>query len=63
MLLNILTQGADPEDLEEDPDYNSRLAKLLLGITDAQVLRTKINSLSRLFRMYKNLVENQDALL
>jgi hypothetical protein len=63
MLLNILSQGADPSDLEDDPEYNSRLTKLLLGITDAQVLRTKINSISRLFRMYKNLVENQDALL
>ncbi len=63
MLLNVIAQGADPEDMEEDLEYNSNIAKLLLGITDSQVLRTKINSISRLFRMYKNLVENQDALL
>lgn len=63
MLLNIVAQGADPGDLEDDPDFQSKLMILLAGGSDAQVLRTKINSVSRLFRMYKNLVENRDALL
>lgn len=44
--------------MEDDPDFNSKLAKLLMGACDGHVLRTKINTVSRLFRMYKNLVEN-----
>ncbi|CDW72256.1 serine threonine-protein phosphatase [Stylonychia lemnae] len=65
MLYNILEQGAEPEELEEinDEDFNSNIAQLMIGASDAQVMRTKINSISRMRRMYKNLIENQDVLL
>lgn len=65
MLYNILEQGVEPEDLkhEDDIEFQSKLARSLIGATDVQVMRTKIQTVSRLRRMYKNLIENHDALL
>ena len=36
---------------------------MMIGASDAQVMRTKINTISRMRRMYKNLIENHDVLL
>lgn len=65
MMYNILEQLADPEDLMEEPDqeYQSNLAKIMIGSSDIQAIRTKIHTVSRMRRIYKNLIENQDVLL
>ena len=53
MLYNIVKFGEyiSDEDYEEDANVNG------------SVIKVKINSVSRLRRMYKNLIENQDVLL
>jgi len=58
MLYNILEQSAEKEDLEEDQEFQSNLARTLIGASDGMVMRTKINTVSRIRRMYKNLIEN-----
>ena len=68
MLLHILKKGDEDETFvsnmpdEDEIDFN----KLLLAAgnqNDAAVMKNKINAVSRMRRMYKNLKENHDILL
>ena len=65
MLYNILEQTVEQEELADidEETYKSDLAQMMIGASDAQVMRTKINTISRMRRMYKNLIENHDVLL
>jgi len=70
MLYHILKKEDDVEindgevDYHEDLDFNKLLSAIGPGNTnDAAVMKNKINAVSRMRRMYKNLKENHDLLL
>jgi serine/threonine-protein phosphatase 2B catalytic subunit len=63
MLYNIIKKGGDDGELEEDPDLDFNVAD---GSTLAKkkiVLKSKINSVARINRMYTTLREESEMLL
>ena len=63
MLYNIIKKGGDDGELEEDPDLDFTVAD---GSTLAKkkiVLKSKINSVARINRMYTTLREESEMLL
>ena len=56
MLYNIIKKGDEEDESNEYKTKNNN--DLLMGPADGSVMRLKINSVGRVRRMYKNLIEN-----
>ena len=63
MLYNIIKKGGDDGELEEDPDLDFNVADGSSLAKKKIVLKSKINSVARINRMYTTLREESEMLL